>query len=85
MTGWAFAALMASLSLNQYEPPTKTMPIPSPIMAPPAPQKLPIPIMSPPSRASRTKVLKLLRITHSLKRVTTTNLGSGYGPGVKGR
>ncbi len=34
-------------------------------MAPPVPQRPPMPIMSPPSRASRTKVLMLLRITHS--------------------
>ena len=60
VAGTARADEIAILSLNQYDPPTSTSPIPKPIGAPPnAP---PTTTQRPPSKAKRIKVLKLLNI-----------------------
>src|SRR5215207_1036259 len=52
---------MASLSENQYDPPTTAKPMASPMKAPPRPNRLPTTTRSPPSPASRTVVFNVLR------------------------
>ena len=59
-TSWARAAVMASLSLNQYEPPTVTRATTRPIVRPLVPPAIaPIAMMSPPSPANRAAVFAL--------------------------
>jgi hypothetical protein len=60
-TGTARADLMASLSLNQYEPPTITRPRIRPMARPPEPPSTPPATMTrPPIAARRVKVFAVL-------------------------
>src|SRR3712207_4242608 len=57
---------MASVSENQYDPPTKTRPRTRPRINPPWPKNVPISIRKPPRAASSTKVLTVfLLISYS--------------------
>src|SRR3954449_10621247 len=60
---------MATVSLNQYEPPTKSRATTNPMMRPPWPKKAPIPMISAPIAASRTAVFTLFFMTFSLVRL----------------
>src|SRR5712691_1290423 len=62
LTGLARLAATAILSLNQYEPPTRTRAMTSPIMSPTWPKIAPMPMMRPPKAANRTTVFTVFRI-----------------------
>ena len=51
---------MASLSLNQYEPPTKTRPMAMPIAAPPVPPMAPPTMIIRPPMAARIAAVLML-------------------------
>ena len=57
---------MAMVSLNQYEPPTKTRAKMRPMIRPPWPKNEPIPMISAPIAASRTAVFTLFFMFVSL-------------------
>src|SRR3982751_6809238 len=74
---------MAIVSLNQYEPPTKTRAKISPMMRPPWPKNEPIPMISAPIAASRTAVFTLFFMSFSLVHPGGRVVGETVAPGAE--
>jgi hypothetical protein len=85
VTGTARAALIAIVSLNQYDPPTNSRPMTRPMIRPPCPKKAPMPMNRAPMAASRTAVLTVFFMLFSLRRRCGACREQRYGEPPKTR